>query len=139
MVPMGTMVDVKGTPFDFTKAKAIGKDLQAAGGDPIGFDHNFVVNGKPDALRPVARLKDPKSGRVMTITADQPGVQFYSGNYLDGKTIGKGGHAYAQHTGLCLETQKFPNAINIPAWANRIILKPGKTYKHLMIHAFTAE
>jgi aldose 1-epimerase len=139
LVPTGKAVDVKGTPFDFTKAKAIGKDLQAAGGDPVGFDHNFVVNGQPNAMRAVARLKDPKSGRVMTITADQPGLQFYSGNYLDGKTVGKGGHAYAQHTGLCLETQKFPNAVNVPAWANQVILKPGKTYKHTMIHAFTAE
>jgi aldose 1-epimerase len=138
MVPTGATKPVKGTPFDFTKPKAIGKDLKAAGGDPIGFDHNFVVNGKPNEMRMVAKLKDPKSGRVMTIEADQPGVQFYSGNFLDGKTKGKG-VAYAQYTGLCLETQKFPNSINVPAWSKDVILEPGKTYKHTMIHRFTNE
>jgi aldose 1-epimerase len=138
IVPTGVIKPVKGTPFDFTTAKAIGKDLKAAGGDPIGFDHNFVVNGDAHAMRPVARLKDPKSGRVMTIEADQPGLQFYSGNFLDGKTRGKGA-TYAQYTGLCLETQKFPNSINVPAWKDEVILKPGATYKHTMVHRFTAE
>jgi aldose 1-epimerase len=129
---------VKGTPFDFTAAKPIGKDLKAAGGDPIGFDHNFVVNGDANAMRPVAKVKDPKSGRVMTIEANQPGVQFYSGNFLDGKTTGKG-TAYAQYTGFCLETQKFPNAINVPAWKDQTVLKPGDTYSHTMIHRFSVE
>ncbi|HWA75551.1 MAG TPA: aldose epimerase family protein [Polyangiaceae bacterium] len=138
MVPTGQIKPVKGTPFDFTVAKPIGKDLKAAGGDPIGFDHNFVVNGDAHAMRPVAKLKDPKSGRVMTLEADQPGVQFYSGNFLDGKTKGKG-VAYPQYSGLCLETQKFPNSINIPAWKDEVILKPGATYKHTMIHRFTTE
>ena len=90
MVPDGRIQPVKGTPFDFTAAKPIGKDLKQAGGTPIGYDHNFVVNGEPNQLRPVARLKDPKSGRVMTVSADQPGVQFYTGNFLDGSTKGKG-------------------------------------------------
>jgi aldose 1-epimerase len=138
MVPTGQLKAVKGTPFDFTAAKPIGKDLKAAGGDPIGYDHNFVVNGEANALRPVAKLKDPKSGRVLTLEADQPGVQFYSGNFLDGKTKGKG-VAYAQYTGLCLESQKFPNAINVPAWKDQPVLKPGQTYKHTMVHRFTTE
>lgn len=139
MVPTGASKAVKGTPFDFTQPKPIGKDLKAAGGKPIGYDHNFVVNGDAALLRPVARLRDPKSGRVMTIEADQPGIQFYSGNFLDGTKAGKGGTAYAQYTGLCLETQKFPNAINVPAWKDQVILKPGQTYKHTMIHRFTTE
>jgi aldose 1-epimerase len=138
MVPTGQVKPVKGTPFDFTAPKAIGKDLKAAGGDPIGFDHNFVVNGDANAMRLVAKVKDPKSGRVMTIEANQPGVQFYSGNFLDGKTTGKG-TSYAQYTGFCLETQKFPNAINVPAWKDQTVLKPGDTYQHTMIHRFTAE
>jgi aldose 1-epimerase len=138
MVPTGQIKPVKGTPFDFTVAKVIGKDLKAAGGDPIGYDHNFVVNGDAHAMRPVAKLKDPKSGRVMTLEADQPGVQFYSGNFLDGKTKGKGVN-YPQYGGLCLETQKFPNSINIPAWKDEVILKPGQTYKHTMVHRFTTE
>jgi aldose 1-epimerase len=136
--PTGEVKTVKGTPFDFTTGKAIGKHLQAAGGAPVGFDLNYVVNGEPDKLRPVARLKDPKSGRVLTIEADQPGVQFYSGNFLDGTGKGKGA-TYGQHTGLCLETQKFPNAINVPAWRDQVILRPGQTYRHTMVLRFSTE
>jgi aldose 1-epimerase len=138
MVPDGRVLAVAGTPFDFTMAKRIGRDLKAAGGNPTGYDHNFVVNGEPNQLRPVARLKDPKSGRVMTVAADQPGVQFYTGNFLDGSHKGKGA-TYVQYAGLCLETQKFPNAINVPAWRNQIILGPGQPYRHVMIHTFTTE
>ena len=138
-VPDGKVKAVKGTPFDFTAAKPIGKDLQAAGGKPIGFDANWIVKGDPHTLRPVAKLKDPKSGRVLELQADQPGVQFYSGNFLDGTNTGKGGVVYKQYTGLCLESQKFPNSINVPAWKDEVILKPGATYKHTMIHKFSAE
>jgi aldose 1-epimerase len=136
MVPDGRIEPVAGTPFDFTTGKPVGRDLREAGGRPIGYDHNFVVNGDPDRLRPVARLADPKSGRVMTVSADQPGVQFYSGNFLDGSVRGKGA-TYVQYAGLCLETQKFPNAINVPAWQDQAILRPGGTYRHVMIHAFS--
>ena len=138
MVPDGTIKSVKGTPFDFTKAKPIGKDIKAAGGTPVGFDHNWVVNGDPHAMRLMAKLKDPKSGRVLTITADQPGLQFYSGNFMDGKTAGKG-VTHVQYAGLCLESQKFPNSINVPAWKEEVILKPGQTYKSTMVHKFTTE
>ncbi|MES1186131.1 MAG: aldose epimerase family protein, partial [Myxococcales bacterium] len=138
-VPDGKVKPVKGTPFDFTSPKLIGKDLKEAGGKPIGFDANWVVKGDPHTLRPVARLKDPKSGRVLELSADQPGVQFYSGNFLDGSNKGKGGVAYQQYTGLCLESQKFPNSINVPAWKDEVILKPGATYKHTMIHKLSAE
>jgi aldose 1-epimerase len=136
MVPDGRVALVVGTPFDFTSAKRIGRDLQAAGGSPTGYDHNFVVNGDPNQLRPVARLEDPTSGRVMTLDANQPGVQFYSGNFLDGSHKGKGA-TYARHAGLCLETQKFPNAINVPAWQDQVILKPGQPYRHIMVHTFS--
>lgn len=135
-IPNGSVAPVKGTPFDFTTAKLIGTDLQAVGGEPSGFDHNWVIDGEPGQLRKVARLSDPKSGRVMTLESDQPGVQFYSGNFLGGEA-GKGGVAYAQYSGACLETQKFPNAINVPAWREQVILRPGQTYKHTMIHRFT--
>lgn len=137
-VPTGVIAPVAGTPFDFTQPKAVGRDLAATGGNPKGYDHNFVVRGEPYALRPVARVRDPKSGRVLTLEADQPGVQFYSSNFLDGKLTGKG-VSYAQHAGLCLETQRFPAAINVPAWAEQVILKPGQTYRHEMIHRFTTE
>jgi len=137
-VPDGKVTPVKGTPFDFTAQKPIGKDLKAAGGKPVGFDHNWIVNGEPHVMRLMAKLKDPKSGRVMTITADQPGLQFYSGNFMDGTTKGKG-VTHVQYAGLCLESQKFPNSINVPAWRDEVILKPGQTYKHTMVHKFTTE
>jgi aldose 1-epimerase len=139
MVPNGKVAPVKGTPFDFTTSKPIGRDIKAAGGKPVGFDHNWVVNGDPHALRRMARFKDPKSGRVLTILADQPGLQFYSGNFMDGSNKGKGGAVQVQYAGLCLESQKFPNSVNVPAWREEVILKPGKTYRHTMIHRFTAE
>jgi aldose 1-epimerase len=138
MVPDGRVVPVKGTPFDFTAGKAIGQDLKQLGNTPTGYDHNFVVNGVSTQLRPVARVKDPKSGRVMTLSADQPGVQFYTGNFLNGSAKGKG-TSYPQYSGFCLETQKFPNSINIPAWRDQVILNPGQTYRHVMIHKFTTE
>jgi aldose 1-epimerase len=138
MVPDGRVLAVAGTPFDFTTAKRIGRDLKEAGGKPTGYDHNFVVNGEPNQPRRVARLEDPKSGRVMTVTADQPGVQFYTGNFLDGSHKGKGA-TYVQYSGLCLETQKFPNAINVPAWQDQVILRPGQPYRHTMIHTFSTE
>jgi len=138
-VPDGAIKAVKGTPFDFTSPKPIGKDLKEAGGHPVGFDSNFVVNGDPKTLRLVAKLKDPKSGRVLTLSADQPGVQFYSGNFLDGTVKGKAGAAYPQYGAVCLETQKFPNAINVPAWRDSVVLKPGQSYSHTMVHAFSVE
>jgi aldose 1-epimerase len=133
----GEVRPVKGTPFDFSAAKAIGKDILAAGGNPIGFDGNWIVDGDPLTLRTVARARDPKSGRVLTVVGDQPGLQFYSGNYLDGSVHGKGGAVYRQYDGFCLETQKFPNSINVPAWKEAVILKPGETYRSTMIHRFT--
>jgi aldose 1-epimerase len=86
----------------------------------------------------VARVKDPKSGRIMTVSSDQPGVQFYTGNFLDGSTKGKGTN-YVQYAGLCLESQKFPNAINVPGWQDQVILRPGQTYRHVLVHKFSAE
>jgi aldose 1-epimerase len=138
VVPDGRVQPVKGTAFDFTSAKPIGRELAQTGATPIGYDHNFVVNGDSHRMRPVARLKDPKSGRVMTLSADQPGVQFYTGNFLDGSASGKGA-TYVQHAALCLETQGFPNAINVPGWQDQVILRPGQTYRHTMVHAFSTE
>ena len=138
IIPDGKIKPVAGTPFDFKNVKAIGKDLDAVGNKPIGYDHNYVVNGDPNAMRIVARAKDPRSGRVMILEADQPGVQFYTGNYLDGSTTGKG-MKHVQHSGFCLETQKFPNAINIPEWRDQAILRPGQTYTHHMVYKFSTE
>lgn len=139
LVPDGRVTAVEGTPFDFTTPKLIGKDLKAAGGDPVGFDHNWVIRGDASELRPVARLKHPASGRVMSLSANQPGLQFYSGNFLDGTLKGKGGVSYPQYSGLCLESQKFPNSVNVPAWRDAVIVEPGEQYVHTMVHRFTAE
>jgi aldose 1-epimerase len=138
MPPDGKVVTVAGTPFDFNKPKAIGQDLKAAGGDPVGFDSNWIINGEPHALRPVARVSDPKSGRVMAIEANQPGAQVYTANFMDGTTKGKG-RVHTQHSAFCIETQKFPNSINVPAWKNDVVLRPGQTYRHVMLVKFTTE
>ena len=137
-VPDGTVKPVKGTPFDFTTPKPIGKDLEAVGGTPVGYDNFWLVNGDPHTMRPVATLEDPKSGRVLTLEADQIGVQFYAGIFLDGSITGKG-VKYNQYDGLCLETHAFVNAINVPAWKDSVILKPGQTYKQAMVHRFTTK
>jgi len=137
--PNGEIAPVSGTPFDFTAPKPIGRDLKAAGGDPIGFDHNWIVDGAPHEMRDVARVNDPHSGRVLTLRADQPGVQFYSGNFLDGTLRGKGGAKYSQYAGFCLESQRFPNAINVPAWRDQVLLEPGVPYASTMIFSFTTE
>jgi aldose 1-epimerase len=137
-VPDGTIKPVAETVFDFRTPKAIGKDLDKVGNKPVGYDHFWIVDGDPKAMRPVATLKDPKSGRVLTLEADQQGVQFYAGIFLDGTMTGKG-VKYNQYDGLCLETHAFVNAIDVPAWKDSVILKPGQTYKQAMVHRFTTE
>jgi aldose 1-epimerase len=139
MPPDGRVVPVRGTPFDFTASKPIGRDHQAAGsaggGAPAGYDSNWIVSGDPRALRPVARLFEPNSGRLMTVRANQPGVQFYSGVFLDGTTGGKG-RRYTLSSGLCLEPQAFPNAINIPEWRDQMVLEPARSYRHEVVFGF---
>ena len=134
LVPTGAIAEVAGTAFDFTTAKPIGEDLAAAGGDPPGFDTNFIVDGDATALRPVARVVHPGSGRVLEIQADQPGVQFYTGNSLHGVS-GKG-REHVQYSGCCFETQCFPDSINKPAWRDAVILRPDQSYRHTQIARF---
>jgi aldose 1-epimerase len=136
VVPTGEVQAVAGTPFDFRSAKPIGRDFAQLNNTPRGYDHNWVVRGAAGQLRPVARVSHPGSGRVLRLESDAPGEQFYTGNILDGSLTGKG-QRYAQHAGLCLETQAFPNAINVPAWQNQVILRPGQLYRHFMRHSFS--
>jgi aldose 1-epimerase len=136
-VPDGRIFEVEGTPYDFTAGKCIGDDLERGGASPIGFDHNWVVDGEPHELRPVAELRSVRSGRVLRLEANQPGVQFYSGNFLDGTARGKQGAVYRRHAGLCLETQAHPNSPNVPAWQPDVLLSPGESYRHVMIHRFS--
>lgn len=135
LIPYGTTPPVEGTPYDFRRGMAVGADIDVA---PGGYDLNFILNGKPGELRWAARLRDPKSGREMEILTTEPGLQFYSGNFLDGTIRGKGGTVYQKHQGLCLETQRYPDSIHRPDWPS-VVLRPGETYRHLMIHRFAAK
>lgn len=143
LITTGEIAPVAGTPLDFRAAKAIGEDfakLPATKDDPGGYDHNFVVNGAPGTVRECARVTSPRTGITMTVSSDQPGIQFYSGNFLDG-IPGKNGAVYAKNDGLCLETQAFPDSINKQGKAGwpSVILRPGTAYRHEMVHAFTAK
>lgn len=141
LIPTGKIDPVAGTPFDFTKPKAIGKDLKAAGGMPVGFDLNYVLDkgttGKPELA---ARVTEPKSGRVLEVLTTEPGLQFYTGNFLDGTNVGKGGAVYKQYNGFCMEPQKFPDSVNKPEWKEKSnpILRPGETYKQTTVYKFSA-
>jgi aldose 1-epimerase len=139
VVPTGRLERVANTPFDFRGPKLLGKDLEQLGNDPVGYDHNFIVNGVPGALRPVARLRHPASGRKLALEADAPGVQLYTANFLKGDLVGKGGKVYPKHGAVCLESQAFPNSINVPEWEGQVILSPAEEYRHVMIHRFSAD
>jgi len=134
-IPTGELRDVAGTPFDFREARPIGDDLLAAAGSPPGYDHNYEVEGEPLKLRDVAMLSDPTAGRSLAVQSNQPGVQLYTANNLDGSIVGKGGCAYPRYAGVCLETQTFPNAINTEGWLAPV-LRPGETYKHVVVYSF---
>ena len=136
LIPTGKLPDVKGTPMDFTSAKKIGKDIAAVKG---GFDHNWVLNKNANTLDLAATLYHPASGRFMEVFTTEPGVQFYSGNFLDGTlTNTKGGQKYVQHAALCLETQHFPDSPNQPTFPNTI-LKPGEKYTHTSLYKFSVK
>lgn len=140
LIPTGKIEPVAGTPFDFTKPKTMGKDLEKAGGKPVGFDLNYVLDkGSTEMPELAARMTDPKSGRVLEVFTTEPGLQFYTGNFLDGSNIGKDGAVYKQYSAFCLEPQKFPDSINKPEWKEKSnpILKPGETYKQTTIYKFS--
>jgi aldose 1-epimerase len=139
LIPTGKIVPVDGTVFDFTKKKAMGKDLEKAGGKPVGFDLNYALDkGSTDRPEFAGRVTDPKTGRTLEVYTTEPGLQFYTGNFLDGTNIGKGGAVYKQYTGFCLEPQKFPDSVNKPEWKEKsnVVLKPGETYKQTTIYKF---
>ena len=136
LIPTGKLPDVKGTPMDFTTPKKIGKDIAAVKG---GYDHNWVINRNGTGLESVCTLYHPASGRFMEVFTTEPGIQFYSGNFLDGTlTNTKGGQKYVLHAGLCLETQHFPDGPNQPSFPNTI-LKPGETYSHSSVYKFSVK
>ena len=140
LIPTGRLETVSGTPMDFTKKKRIGCDIQNDF-DALqlanGYDHCWVLNeNKDEKTRLAARVEEPKTGIAMEIHTDQPGIQFYTSNFLDGTVIGKNGIAYAKHSAFCLETQRFPDSPNQPNFPS-CLLKSGETYSHALIHKFT--
>ncbi|TDD63358.1 galactose mutarotase [Actinomadura darangshiensis] len=140
-IPTGQIAAVKGTPFDFTRPHAIGERIRA--NDPQlligqGYDHNLVLDQRhPGALTEAARVTDPHSGRVLKISTTEPGVQFYSGNFLDGSFAGTSGRVYRQGDGFALETQHFPDSPNQPGFPSTV-LRPGESFDSTTVYGFSA-
>ena len=130
LIPTGEIKPVKGTPFDFTTAKKIGLQIDSVKG---GYDHNFVLNKKDSSLAKVATLSDEKSGRTLEVFTMEPGLQFYTGNFLDGTLKTNEGKPINQHAALCMETQHFPNSPNQPEFPSTV-LRPGQQYHTVTIY-----
>jgi aldose 1-epimerase len=138
LIPTGELRSVSGTPLDFSEPSPVGarinqanEQLRLAG----GYDHNFVVNGPAGTLRLAARVREPATGRVLEVYTTQPGIQLYSGNFLNGTITGKGGAVYHKRTGFCLETQHFPDSPNQPNFPSTV-LEPGEEYRQTTIYKF---
>jgi aldose 1-epimerase len=139
LIPTGELAPVAGTPLDFRKPTAIGARINDNNEQlhlGKGYDHNYVLNQKMGTMQEAARVEEPTTGRVLTVSTTQPGVQFYSGNFLDGSAHGKHGHVYGLRTGFCLETQHFPDSPNHPKFPTSE-LKPGQTFHSETVFAFS--
>jgi len=141
LIPVGGAKPVAGTPFDFNKPTAIGARINEPneqlkfGG---GYDHNWILRGKPGEMKVAARVYDPKSGRVLKVLTTEPGVQFYSGNSIPGLYKGKTGVVYGKYAGFCLETQHYPDSPNQPSFPSTL-LKPGETMRSETVYAFSVQ
>ncbi|CAI9113686.1 OLC1v1014337C1 [Oldenlandia corymbosa var. corymbosa] len=135
-IPTGEIMPVKDTAFDFTTEQKIGSRINVVG---IGYDHNYVLDCGDEklGLKHAVKLKDPRSSRVLNLWTNAPGMQFYTANYVNG-VVGKGGAVYEKHSGACLETQGFPNAINQPNFPS-VVVRPGEKYEHSMLFEFSVE
>ena len=143
LIPTGKIDPVKDLPLDFTKSTKIGKRIDKMTGEPGGYDHNFVLDASPAGAvttgAPLAaRVEESHSGRIMEVCTTEPGIQFYTGNFLDGTVKGKGGVTYNKHQGFCLETQHYPDSINQPSFPSSL-LTPGNTYTQTTIYKFSAK
>ncbi len=140
LIPTGNITPVAGSPFDFRQAKPVGRDIRIAHAQLLrgqGFDHNFVLDkGITRNPERAATLFDPESGRRMEVATTEPGLQFYSGNFLDGTLVGSRGRVYRQGDALCLETQHFPDSPNQPDFPTTV-LRPGETYRSSTVHSFS--
>jgi len=138
LIPTGELATVSGTPFDFRKLTAIGARIGETNDQlkrGLGYDHNFVLQRAGDGLSLAAKVYEPLTGRTMDITTTEPGIQFYSGNFLDGKLTGKGGRVYPHRSGFCLETQHYPDSPNRPTFPSTT-LQPGQDYKTQTVFTF---
>lgn len=136
LIPTGEIRNVAGTPWDFREPTRVGLHLKEAGGKPVGYDANFVLNkGWFSNWSEAAEIHDPKTGRTLTVSTDQPGLQFYSGNFLDGTITGAGGEVYRQYSAIVLETQHFPDSPNHDNFPSTILM-PGDTYKTSTVYKF---
>ena len=135
----GEIRAVADSPMDFREAKAIGRDIDLPGCEQLknghGYDHNWVLDTEGDIVKPAATLWCPESGILLTVYTDEPGIQVYSGNFLDGSVVGKRGIAYPFRSAVCLETQHYPDSPNKPQWPS-VVLRPGETYSSHCIYAF---
>lgn len=138
LIPTGELAPVAGTPFDFTAPHTIGERIGELARFPGGYDHNFVLTAGGGAPVLAARAYEPRSGRVMELRTTQPGVQFYTGNFLDGTIRGKGGHAYPRYGAFCWEAQHFPDAVNHPHFPS-VVLRPGERYRQTAAYRFLTE
>jgi aldose 1-epimerase len=142
LIPTGEIRSVDGTPFDFTLPSTIGKRIRMADEQLLighGYDHNWVLRAPAgDAVRQAARASEPRSGRVLDVLTDAPGLQFYSANGLDGSLVGPGGRAYRQSDGFCFETQRFPDAPNQRGFPSAV-LRPGERFHSTTIFRFSTD
>ncbi len=139
LIPTGELRPVEGTPFDFRKATEVGSRINADNEQlhlGRGYDHNWVLDSKGGKIAEAAEVYEPSSGRVLRVLTDQPGIQFYTGNFLDGTIKGKGGKPEQQRSALCLETQHFPDSPNHPAFPTTE-LKPGESYHTVTVFSFS--
>jgi aldose 1-epimerase len=138
LIPTGEIAPVTGTPLDFRQFHKIGERVEQLNDKPgKGYDHNFVLNNQDGDLALAAVVREPKSGRVLRVFTTEPGVQFYGGNFLNG-AAGKGGKKYNHRSGLCLETQHYPDSVNQPSFPS-VVLRPGEKYTHTCVYQITAE
>lgn len=134
LIPTGEIMPVKATPLDFTVSKKVGLDINGIKG---GYDHNFILNKNHDEISLAAKVFEPNSGRIMEVFTTEPGIQFYSGNFLDGTLKGKFGKSYQKHAGFCLEAQHFPDSPNHAHFPSTR-LNPGEIYRQVTVYKFSA-
>jgi len=137
-IPIGKIDAVAGTPMDFRKAKTLARDFAQMAVAPGGYDHCYVIDhAGAGALTLAGEAYEPRSGRVLKVSTSEPGIQLYTGNFLDGSVVGKGGKAYKKNYGFCLETQHFPDSPNRPNFPSTV-LRPGQTFRSTTVHHFSA-